>query len=229
MTRKICIVLLVSLVGAGPAWCQQPGEPIDKYRYLIDATNKIYDLTQRSVEPEPKERAEIAARACNALKELLGDMDFIADLQRMAKATPEHKEQHTRMRRDLVSFLDAFLKPEAGLLSKAGLSGAAVFEVSSAASFLSGQALGQQPDPDKILAAIGTLRKDICAAAVTLAQAQKDELGNIERNRRWKKLALGMGGVVVIIVDAKSAVPTGGLATASFVIGGAMLTEGISD
>lgn len=229
MQCPIFIVVIMSLAFAGQAWGQQRSERFEKYRYLIETTNAIYDITSRSVEPKPEELAEIAARSCKALKQLLVDQEFAADLQAMAKAAPQYKDEHQRMRRDLTLFLDSFLKPESGLMTQAGLSGSAVFQVATAASFLSTQSLGEPVDPAKVLAAIETLHRELCSAAVTLAKSQGEAREKSERNRRWKKRALGMGGVVLIVVDAASSAPTGGLGTASFTLGGAMVGAAIAD
>jgi hypothetical protein len=229
MQRYIFFTVVLSIAFAAPAWSQQRGERFEKYRYLIETTNAIYDITSRSVEPKPAELAEIAARSCNALKQLLADNDFNADLQAMAKAAPEHKEEHEHMRRDLTLFLDSFLKPESGLMAQAGLSGSAVFQVATAASFLSTQALGEPMDPQKVLAAIETLHRELCSAAVTLTKSQEEAREKSENHRRWKKRALGMGGVVLIVVDAASSAPTGGLGTASFTLGGAMVGAAVAD
>jgi len=188
-----------------------------KYQYLEDTANAIFDLESRSMEPTAEQINEIASRACKTLQRLLRDKAFADDLYRLEKASLQSRE-FNRLRRDLTQFAE-FLSAEASLMKKAGLSDRAILETLSAASlFRDALGPGARPDAKRILDSINSLQGEICSDATTMTE----KLTAQQRRLILARWAVGLGGLAMIGVDATATVPTGGLATASFALGGAL-------
>jgi hypothetical protein len=224
MKRSMLFVLAFTLISTTHVWSQ---EKYDKYKYLTETANAIFEIEGRGMVQKPEEVAEVASRACKTLERLLADKEFIDDLYRMANATAEHVEYHRQLRRDLGLFVDSFLRPENELLKKAGLTDDAANHISWSASFLH-DSLGEKPDPKRILDAMDKLRADICSGAATMAKGQDDAKARVQGRKRIKKWALGIGGVTLIVVDSATSAASGGLATASFTLGGAFVGAAVA-
>lgn len=224
MKPTTLLVTGIILLGTLTCWSQRPRSD---YQYLTDTANAIYDLATRSMDLKPEEVAEITARACKTLDRLLGDKNFINDVYRMEKSAAKDTEYHNRMRRDLDYFIESFAKPEAGVLKNAGLSEEAIKQMLWSAAYLH-DSLDTKPDSKRILDALDRLRKDICSAARTLTKDQNDERTKTSRKKRITKWALGLGGAAMIAADTVAEVPSGGLAMASFTLGGTMVGAAIA-
>jgi hypothetical protein len=222
MNPTVGLTLAITLFATTTAWSES------KYQYLADTANAIYELESRSAELKPEQVAEIAARACKTLERLLADKQFTDDLYRMDKLRPKDAIYHRQLRQDLASFVDSFLRPEAELLKQAGLSDEAAKHILWSAAFFR-DSLTEKPDPKRILDALDRLRIEICSAATTIATDQDDAKKRAQYQKQLKKWALGIGGVLLIGVDAAAEAPSAGLATASFTLGGAMVGGAVAE
>jgi len=175
----------------------------------------------------PDEAGKIATRACKTLDLLLSDENFRKDLDALAKATGEHSAYHRQLIDDLVLFIDSFLPQESELLKQAGVSPRASNEILLVASSFRGS-LGEKPDLNKIIRNIGTLRKEICSAATSIVKEQDNEKAREQRWKTVKRWGLGLGGLSLIGVDATGLLPSGGMATASFTLGGAAVAAAVA-
>jgi hypothetical protein len=72
------------------------------------------------------------------------------------------------------------------------------------------------------------LRNEACRAVETLAKEQDDEKSSQQRWKRIRRWGLGLGGLSLVAADAVAAVPTSGIATASFTLGGAAVTAALA-
>jgi hypothetical protein len=104
-------------------------------------------------------------------------------------------------------------------MKTAGLSDRAVLQTLSAASlFRDALSTGPRPDAKRILDSINALQSEICSDATAITVKTEGQ----QRRLILMRWAVGLGGLAMIGVDATAAAPTGGLATASFSLGGAL-------
>jgi|SRR5579864_1488694 len=206
---RMALVPMVALALA-PLAAAQP-----KYQYVVDTTNKIFDLEYRSMDPTPAEVAEISARACQTLKRLLADPAFHADLDKAAGRARDSHKLRQDLQKNLTLFMDSFIQPEGELLKSAGVSSIAAQRILWAAAAvrdsLSDDSL---VDPKIILDRIDRLTREVCSSAQQLSDSKKRR----ELIVRW---GIGVGGVLLIVVDAVATVPTGGVFAASIALGAA--------
>jgi hypothetical protein len=210
MRMRVSVIFFVLLVTAAPnnAWAA------NRYQYVLDATNRIAELASRSVPPSTEDLAKASSEACFALRQLMEDREFRADLHKMTGADSKTRGERTRIKRDLSLFVAAFLRPEEEFMRKAGLKEDIIKEIIwSAAMFRN--SLDDVYDPNRIIASLDSFRAHVCEEAKAL-QGLLDEGQRMKKLRKW---VFRMGGISLIIVDVTVAWPTGPVAIGSAAIG----------
>ncbi|GIL06639.1 MAG: hypothetical protein BroJett031_31590 [Betaproteobacteria bacterium] len=198
-----------------------------KYSYLHQTTNEILQIDRSSMKMTPGDFASIATRACKTLELLLKDENFKKDLSDLANAAGSHSTYHKQLTDDLVLFIDSFLRRESDLLKQAGLTPKASSEVLLVASSVR-VSLREKPDLSKLIENIERLRTEICRAASAVAKAQDDERAREQRWKTVRRWGLGLAGLSLIGADAIALAPSGGVATASFTLGGVAVGAAIA-
>lgn len=195
-------------------------QPANRYGYLHKTTDEILEIRRKAINPSPADIAGIASRVCTTLTVLLDkDPNFRKDVERLAADSKNHMDYHRQLADDLIFFLDAFLPEENEYLMQSGVSPYTAGQILSAAS-LSRNSLREPLPAATVLGNIERLRSQTCEGAKTLAQAQDSQDAQKQRRRTLTKWAYGLGGISLIAADAVFAAPTGGVATASFTLGG---------
>ena len=208
----ICGLLTFSTVAAQ---AQSP----DKYRYLVDATNRMMAINARATPGDPKELSQAAAQACSALGVLVKDDAFRSDLNKWGG--DGFAEQRLAFKRDFGLFVSAFLFPEREVLRRAGLSEDSVAQMLWTADYFQAT-LDRKVDPNKILGDLERLRSQICDGAAKLSEAARRQDSSF---RSW---TFGLGAVTLIVFDVVAATPSGGVATASIAVGSAILSTAVT-
>lgn len=196
-------------------------QPPDRYAYLHKTTEEILEIRRKAMNPSAADMAGIASRVCQTLTILLDkDPYFRKDIERLSAESTKNMDYHRQLADDLIFFIDAFAPEETEALRKAGVSPYTADQMLIAAS-LSRNSL-REPLPAKtVLGNIERLRSQTCEGAKTIANAQDSQGAQKQRRKTLTKWALGIGGVSLIAADAVFAAPSGGVATASFTLGGA--------
>ncbi|MEC5217059.1 hypothetical protein RCH09_002015 [Actimicrobium sp. GrIS 1.19] len=211
---RMLLLLLLALV-AGAAHAQS------RYGYLHKTVEEILEIQRKAMKPSPADVAAVASRACNTLIILLDkDPNFKKDIEALASASHKNLAFHRQLANDLVFFMDSFAPQEQEYLLKSGASPGASADILIAAA-LSRDALREPLSAQRLLANIEKLRVETCKGAKILADANDAEEAQQSRRTQIRKWALGLGGLSLIAADAVFAVPSGGVATASFTLGGA--------
>lgn len=211
---RIALLLLLAIIGS-ETYAQS------RYGYLQKTVEEILEIQRKALKPSPGEVAAVATRACNTLTILLDkDTSFRKDIEALASASPKNLDFHRQLANDLVFFMDTFVPQEHEYLLKSGASPAATAEILIAAA-LSKDSLREPLSAERLLANIEKLRVETCKGAKVLADAKDTEDAQKSRRKQIKKWSLGIGGLSLIAADAVFAVPSGGVATASFTLGGA--------
>ena len=218
------VVALTIAFAATSAACAQTNQT--QYSYLHQATNELFRTRSSSAQPTPAEIAKMASIGCSALGQLLKDETLPAEIKKLAAGAGAHSRYHTTLNGDLRQFVD-FLAVEAKQLKDAKVSDEAATQILSSISFLK-DSLGKTPDPAKLLADIGTLRSELCAAAATMHKEGEDAKAQAQRQEKLKNWSMGLGGLTTILVDIPLFAPSAGVATASFTVGGALFTVAIT-
>jgi hypothetical protein len=220
LTHVVCMVGIV--LGTHVARAQS------KYDYLHQTTNEILQIERGSMKMTPEEAGAIATRACKTLERLLGDPNFAQDVKKLAADTGKHSAYHRKLAGDVMEFVDAFIPEERDALRNANLSPRAVSQIVLLATSVR-SSLNDKPDPGKIMSSLDALRKEICAAATAFVKSQDDEKGRQQRLKTIRRWGLGLAGLSLIAADAAATVPSGGVATASFTLGGAAVGAAVAD
>ena len=205
---EIYLLTLVLALVSGPAWAAS------KYQYVVDATNRIIELSSQSMSPSADVLAKASAEACHALTGLLKDPEFRKDLDKMDQRAPKTHEERAKLKRDLALFVGAFLRTEEEALKKAGLKKEAVKQILWSAGMLQ-EALDDELDLTRIITAIDKFRVEVCEAAKGIEQAQEET----KRRGILRKWAFRIGGVALIVVDLTAAALTSPVAVGSVAIG----------
>ena len=190
---------------------------LTRYQYLINATNDIFQLLNSSVQPSPAAVNKALAEACNALKLLIMDEHFAADLKAATARSATSLSERKALRNDLSLFTKEFLLPERAALEQAGLSKPAVDQIIAAAKDLQ-TAADRNADAEKILKLTGKLRDAVCSDAES-TQERQDQAAQL------KKWGLLLGGVVLNVVDIAATLPSAAASDASIAIGTALLVK----
>lgn len=195
--------------------------PSNRYGYLHKTTDEVLEIRRKAVNPSDSDIAGIASRVCSTLTVLLDkDPNFRKDLERLSADSSKNMNYHRQLADDLIFFIDAFLPEENEYLLKSGVSPYTASQILIAAG-MSRNSLREPLPAATVLGNIERLRSQTCEGAKALAQAQENQNAQSQRRRTLTKWALGLGGVSLIAADAVFAVPSGGVATASFTLGGA--------
>ena len=194
-----------------------------RYEYLVDAANELFDIQLDNVDLNADQMLKITATSCVAMRRLQKDSNFPKDLDRLYKQLDDYQRTHRALRDDLTQFMDAFLLPETAALKSAGLTDTAISHISAAIGYVHG-ALGERTDPTLILNAIEGLTEEVCTANAKLKRDKEVEKDKTERRRTVMRWTMGIGGAAVLVADALGTAPSVGVATASYQIGGAILT-----
>ncbi|HTD11810.1 MAG TPA: hypothetical protein VK676_07075 [Steroidobacteraceae bacterium] len=198
-----------------------------RYSYLHETTNEILQIQRSTVKLTPGESARIANRVCKTLEALLRDRGFKDDVYKLAELSRKQSDFHQQLADNLVFFLDAFVPDEASVLRKSNLSPDATTQMLAAASALR-ESLRTPLSPEQLMNNLIGLRNEACRAVETLAKEQDDEKSSQQRWKRIRRWGLGLGGLSLVAADAVAAVPTSGIATASFTLGGAAVTAALA-
>jgi hypothetical protein len=225
MTLKRIVLAFALILSLATVFAQ---EKVHEYSYLVDAANKVFDIQLRSVDLNAGQLHEITTISCISLRRLQKDPNFPEDLDKLARQLRDYQNSHRALRDDLTKFMDVFLLPEIAALESAGLSDDAIAHISAAIGYVHG-ALGEKTDPILIRNAIEGLTKEVCDANAKLERERQDEQNSRELRGMAIRWSMGIGGVVVLAVDAGSTAPTGGAAAASLSIGGALLIPWIDE
>jgi hypothetical protein len=222
--KSLC-VFVATLLFVPRGWTEQKRQYLD---YLKNATNEIYQLENRSVEPSASELQRVATTACKALERLLQDPEFKADLDRFDKKRSKDVDVQNQIRSGLNAFINSFASPETELLLKAGISQQAASDIMLCAAFFHDSA-AKAPGPVEFFSQIERLKGDICTAAESMAKAEGQKKSMTERRKLLRKWALGLGGVALAAIDVATEIETAGLATASVAFGAAVLQEALKE
>lgn len=190
---------------------------ITRYQYLINATNDIFQLLSSSAQPSPEAVTKALAEACNALKLLLMDEHFAADLKAATARSAASAAEREALRDDLSLFTKQFLLPERVALEKAGLTKSAVDQIIATARDLQ-TAVDRKVDAEKILRLTAKLRDVVCSDAES-TEGQRNETA------RLKKFAFLLTGVVLNVVDIAGTLPSALASDASIAIGSGLLLK----
>jgi hypothetical protein len=191
----------------------------DKYQYIVDATNRIIQLDSESASPSADDLAKAGSEACQALKQLIADPEFKRDLEKMKSNDLKTRGERASMKRDLVMFVNAFLRPEQDALRKAGINDQAVTEIRRSANMFQ-QFLDNNFDPQAILSALNGFQNEVCQSAVLSGKT----VDIATRRALIEKWAFRIGGVAIIAVDAGSTTMTAGVSAGSIAIGAGIMT-----
>lgn len=192
-----------------------------RYDYLHKSVAEILEIQRRALKPSSADVAAIAVRACNTLNILLDkDPYFRKDVEALAAASPKNIEFHRQLATDLIFFIDVFIPQEREYLLRSGVPAGSTENILIAAA-LSRDSLREPLSAAVLLGNMEKLRTETCSGAKVLAEAQEKEEAGTKLRRQIAKWSLGLGGLSLIAADAVFAVPSGGVATASFTLGGA--------
>ena len=218
---RIGLLVLLALIG-NATYAQS------RYGYLHKTVDEILEIQRKGLKPSPGDVAAVASRACNTLTILLDkDPNFRKDIEALASASRKNLVFHRQLADDLAFFMDTFVPQEHEYLLKSGASPGATAEILIAAA-LSKDSLREPLSAERLLANMEKLRVETCKGAKVLADAKDSEEAQNARRKQIKKWFLGIGGVSLIAADAVFAVPSGGVASASFTLGGAGVSAAIA-
>ena len=198
-----------------------------RYTYLHETTNEILQIQRSTLKLTPTESASIANRVCKTLTALMKDSAFKDDVYKLAERSKQQSSYHQQLADDLVFFLDSFVPDEEKILRASNFSPNATTQMLAAASALRGS-LREPLSPEQLMNNLNALRNEACAAVDVSLKEQDDERS---RQQRWKKIrrwGLGLGGLSLVAADAFAALPSGGIATASFTLGGAAVGAAVA-
>jgi hypothetical protein len=189
-----------------------------KYRYLVQATNRMFDLTGDAERQPVGNLAQAAAQAAAALDQLLEDRHFSEDLERWARLDGALTQEQGQLIEALEVLATTFMRVEKQALLDTGHSEQATEDILwAAARFL--RNVEGPIDPKKIKGNIMLLR-NACRDA---SEALYGELDAKKRKKVFETLALGMGGVSLTWADTAAAIPSGGASALSIKAGTAMV------
>lgn len=210
------IPLIVGLLLASPAASAQPD-----YRYLHQAVDEIHQIQRKALKPTAADVAAVAVRACKTLEILLDkDPTFRRQIETLAADSRQNLNYHRQLADDLLLFIESFVPQEHEYLLRAGVPAGTTSDILIAAA-LSRAALREPLSAKTLLEQLERLRQETCQGAQVLERAQDSAATTQQRRNAITRWALGLGGVSLIAADAVFAVPSGGVATASFTLGGA--------
>jgi hypothetical protein len=210
--------ILAVLVAGTIAAISAEAQPDSRYRYLMDAANRIIELSEATSVPTSEALEGAASFACRALGRLLEDPAFRADLNKIAKGST-YAAERSALRRDLALFSSAFISWEEDALVRAGLSPTAARKLLIATAYMS-QAVDDAVEPTRVITAIESARIELCAGTTRIARAQDTS----QRRQLALTWALRLGGAAIIVGNAAVATPSGGFALASVAIGAGIMS-----
>lgn len=213
-TLVVAAILLSSLLGTRAV--AQFSVPVADIT-LIRATNYIQGLRSRAGPVTLQEVVVATAKSCHGLTELLKDETFRFRVQTTAAAANEHADASSAVRGSLGFFITEFLVPENELLARAGLDTGAIIQITKDALelrlYLNVGKLGPSTVPE-FLKRLEVFKHEVCLAAqqakTTSAKSQKEALD---------RLAYGVSGVAIIVVNTAAAKPTSFVSFASYEYG----------
>lgn len=213
---------IISVVGA--LSCSPYAAAQSKYGYLYDTTAEILRIDRETMVLSADDIDRIATRACKTLGHLLKDPNFRNDIQSLHRASETQTEYSRRLSEDLLFFVDSFIPEERKWLHVAGITDEVVINrILIVASALRGS-LRETQSQQSIMENVDRLRQEVCLAAERAATGRADERAKKYRRAQIKRWGIGFAGVTLIAVDALALGPSSGVAAASFLIGGSVIS-----
>jgi hypothetical protein len=166
------LAILAIVLGSVCEAAAQP--PVERYQYLIHATNRLMDLSAKGILEDRGTLVEATRQACNALQLLTTDEQFKRDVR--AWAENQFHAERNAFKRDFSLFINSFLLPERDVLRRAGLSTDAIDQILWSAAYFR-DSVDARLAPETIFASLDLLRENICRGYLRLYEMQeRDEV-----------------------------------------------------
>jgi hypothetical protein len=231
LAAPVCIVLLC-LAARGEAASSQAQED-EPYRQLVAATNALAAINSSAEPPSAAEAQAAVNLACDALKSVVNSKTFHPGVDRMFRSRRERQAYYDRLRGSLAAFIGEFVEPERALLARAELSEAARAQILAAAGAVQ-PLVGKETDKslEVFFTNVSHLQATVCRIA-SEKQLENEKQISAARSRQVRAIALGVGAVTLVAVDAALGAPTAGWSgvsiSAGFSILGTVITSTVLD
>ena len=199
--------------------------------YLVTACNEIYKIVLGTVEPSDEELERVSALACNTLKQLAKDEDFLKAFDELAKRREENPEAFEVITQ-LKHFVEGFQVIESDVLKKAGLSDEGIKSLLNKATDLLERIKKPTLKKEELLSQITSLRDEACDIAATLHQKRQEAEEKKKLIGKLIRYGYAIGGAAMIFADASAWAVSIGLSTAGSAVSGAagtaLITYGLT-
>ena len=205
-----------------------PGDAFESPAYLgqfIGDTNKILEIREGTVSPTLDEMRKMSALGCNAIRRLVADKQFQADMVKGSGISVDTYKARRALAQNLATFTNTFLPSEETVLLKAGVKPEIAKRLMWSASALH-TFVDAKFDGSRIIGGISDLGKELCAAADAVQQEQNSE----DAAAKYRLWTFRIGGVVFIVADLamlSGAIPVTAGASGTLITGSTSIGFGI--
>jgi hypothetical protein len=189
--------------------------------YIIEATNKIFDLLSETLEPKPEELGKIFAISCNTLRRVSAQSEFLRDVRILALRLDSHKSEFKDICENVAHFTYGFCKIEEKVLTAAGVSEKAVRSLLEQAKILRESIAISKFSQDEVQHNIEKLRDESCGIAKDLHKIPLEQRDKLRQKKRARKIAYAISGTAVMVINASPLAVTMGLSAPGSAVSGA--------
>jgi hypothetical protein len=190
---------------------------------LVAATNEIIGLAR----PTPGNLWKASIVGCRALEVMADDKEFFEQLHAAVNASAALSEDMKKVFDDLSRF-DDFLRVEARCLIDAGLEPAQVKRLLQEAREVRHLTRDGSIDPGAIKVGLSKLRNETCNMAEQLGRIVAAQEQSGVTRERLRKVAMGVGGITIVGVNAAAAGTLGQVyAATSILLGGKLIEKAV--
>ena len=192
------------------------------HSYLVSATNEMFSILSRSLEPSQLELCEAFAVGCMTLRRLRKDEEFFKAANLLRKHRNANRKDFTAIITDVNHFTQGFLVIERKAMLAAGISVASWEYLARCTEGIRDRIARAPFKFEDLTIAISKLRKIVREIADELQEAEvkADRRGRIQN--AFGKMVLGIGGAAMIGVNASALAATVGLSPAGSAVSAAV-------
>ena len=199
--------------------------------YLVTASNMMFGILSKSIQPSPNDLKEAFIVGCNALKRLREDGAFLTAVQMLAKRKGTVEQDVAKIINDIEHFTSGFLVIEGTVMVSAGINEVTWGRLSQAAKEVRADAAQVSLNENDLRNVVNELQVATCKIAHELERAEKGSLKWKRAGKILVKVTLGIGGATMVFVNAGALAASLGLSTAgsaaSATVGATLLTKSV--